>query len=102
MFQRTTATEKIQALKKRIRAIQGGTSASKTISILLVLINDAQSDKSKTLTSIVSESIPHLKRGVIRDFKNIMQEHHYWQEGRWNATDFIYTFETGSQIEFFS
>lgn len=102
MFQRTTATERIQALTKRIRAIQGGTSASKTISILLVLINDAQSDKVKTLTSIVSESIPHLKRGVIRDFKNIMQEHHYWQEGRWNATDFIYTFETGSQIEFFS
>lgn len=31
-----------------------------------------------------------------------MQEHHYWQDSRWNATDSIYTFETGSQIEFFS
>lgn len=102
MFQRTTATKKIQALNKRIRAVQGGTSASKTISILLVLIHESQSDKSKTLTSIVSESIPHLKRGVIRDFKNIMQEHHYWDNSCWNATDFIYTFETGSQIEFFS
>lgn len=50
----------------------------------------------------MSESIPHLKRGAIRDFKNIMQEHHYWKDSNWNATDMIYNFETGSQIEFFS
>lgn len=50
----------------------------------------------------MSESIPHLKRGAIRDFKNIMKEHNYWREKQWNATDSIYTFETGSQIEFFS
>ncbi len=37
----------------------------------------------------------------MRDFKNIMQEH-YWKESSWNATDSIYTFETGSKIEFFS
>jgi phage terminase large subunit len=89
-------------LKKRIRAVAGGTSASKTISIILWLINLAQSDKEKTLTSIVSESMPHLKKGAMRDFKNIMSEHHYWKDERWNATDSIYTFETGSQIEFFS
>jgi phage terminase large subunit len=69
---------------------------------LLYLIAYAQTDKVKTLTSVVSESIPHLKRGVIRDFKNIMQSHYYWKEVNWNATDSIYTFETGSQIEFFS
>ena len=89
-------------LKQRIRAVQGGSSASKTISIILFLIALAQTDKVKTLTSICSESIPHLKRGAIRDFKNIMQEHRYWSESRWNATDSIYTLETGSQIEFFS
>jgi phage terminase large subunit len=89
-------------MKARIRAVQGGSSASKTISILLCLIALAQSDKKKTLTSIVSESIPHLKRGVIRDFKNILQDHHYWDDKRWNATNSIYTFETGSEIEFFS
>lgn len=80
----------------------GGTSASKTISILLLLIDLAQRDKKPTLTSVVSESIPHLKRGAMRDFKRIMQEHRYWNDDRWNATDSIYTFETGSQIEFFS
>lgn len=89
-------------MNKRIRAVQGGTSASKTISILLALIHFAQSDKVPTLTSVVAESIPHLKRGALRDFKNILKEHKYWQESAWNATDSIYTFETGSQIEFFS
>lgn len=102
MFSETTALKKIARLNKKIRAVQGGTSASKTISILLYLIARAQTDKEKTLTSVVSESIPHLKRGALRDFKNIMQTHRYWKDSAWNATDSIYTFETGSQIEFFS
>src|SRR6266404_683524 len=102
MFQLTSATQKIAKFQKRIRAVQGGTSASKTISILLLLINAAQSDKTPTLTSIVSESFPHLKRGVMRDFIQIMEQHHYFKADRWNKTDFIYTFETGSKIEFFS
>ena len=102
MFAVTTATEKIKALDKKIRAVQGGTSASKTISILIYLIAMCQSDEEKTLTSVVSESMPHLKKGAMRDFKNIMQTHHYWKDNAWNATDSIYTFETGSQLEFFS
>ena len=102
-FSVTTAVQKIAAMTARIRVVQGGTSASKTISILLYFINAAQSDKkAKTVTSIVSESVPHLKRGAMRDFKNIMQEQHYWRDANWNATDSIYTFETGSIIEFFS
>lgn len=102
MYTATTATRKIMQLTKRIQIIAGGTSASKTISNLLKLIHLSQTDKTPKLTSIVSESFPHLKRGAMRDFKNIMQTHRYWQEERWNATDFIYTFETGSKIEFFS
>lgn len=102
MFQLTSATTKIGQLQKRIRAVQGGTSASKTVSILLLLIHAAQSDKVPTLTSIISESFPHLKRGVMRDFLQIMEQHHYFKDDRWNKTDFIYTFETGSKIEFFS
>lgn len=102
MYQMTSATRKIMALNKRIRAVQGGTSASKTISILLYLIHLAQSDKKPTLTSIVSESFPHLKRGAIRDFISIMEEHNYFVPNRWNKTDYVYTFETGSKIEFFS
>lgn len=102
MYKVTTATKKILKMNKRIRAVQGGTSASKTISILLYLINKAQSDDKPTLTSIVSESFPHLKRGAMKDFLSIMSEHGYFKEDRWNKTDFTYTFETGSKIEFFS
>lgn len=102
MYQKTSAYKKIKNLKKRIKAIPGGSSASKTVSILMYLIALAQSDKEKTLTSVCSESIPHLKRGAIRDFRNIMETHKYWNDKLWNQTDSIYTFETGSQIEFFS
>jgi len=98
----TTATKKIQKLDKRIRAVQGGTSASKTISILLYLVDAAQRDKSPTITSIVSESFPHLKRGVMRDFLNFMQEHQIYKDDSWNRTDYTYMFENGSKIEFFS
>lgn len=115
-FTITTAVKKVAKLKKRIRAVQGGTSASKTISILMYLIAKAQGDFEEvkndkgelikkvkpTLTSIVSESFPHLKRGVMRDFLNIMQTQGYYDENRWNRTDFTYEFETGSKIEFFS
>lgn len=97
----TTATHKLQKLTKRIRGVSGGTSASKTVSIILILIDYAQSHRNQ-LISIVSESFPHLKRGAIRDFSSIMQEQGYWKEQAWNKTDYIYTFETGSIIEFFS
>lgn len=102
MYQETTALNKIAEMQSKIRLIQGGTAAGKTIATLLYLIAMAQTDKKKTLTSVVSESIPHLKRGALRDFKNIMQDHKYWKDSNWNGTDMIYTFETGSQLEFFS
>jgi len=101
-FKETTATKRIKNLEKRIRIAQGGTGASKTISILLYLIAKAQTDKTSTLTSVVSESFPHLKRGAIRDFLTIMQEHKYFNDDRWNRSDHTYTFETGSKVEFFS
>src|SRR3990167_4868439 len=102
MFSQTSATVKITKLSKRIRAIPGGTSASKTISILLYLIALAQSDKRQTLTSVVAESFPHLRRGAMRDFLMILKDHSYFKDARWDITNSIYTFETGSQIEFFS
>ena len=102
MYLQTQATTRIANLSKRIRAVQGGTSASKTVSIILYLIALAQSDEKPTLTSIVSESFPHLKKGAIRDFLDIMMTHQYFKDTRWNKTDYTYTFETGSKIEFFS
>jgi phage terminase large subunit len=101
MFQQTTATRKLANLRKRIRVVAGGTSASKTISIILLLIDYAQSTEGKII-SIVSESMPHLKKGAMRDFLGIMQAHGYFKKDRWNKTDSVYTFEGNSIIEFFS
>ena len=102
MYSLTQATKKVMSLKKRVRAVQGGTSASKTVSIILYLIALSQSDKKPKLTSIVSESFPHLRRGAMRDFLQIMKEHKYFDDKLWDRTNYVYTFETGSQIEFFS
>lgn len=101
-FIRTTATNKLLKLRKRIRVVAGGTSAGKTISILQILIDYAMSNDGK-LISVVSESFPHLRRGSMRDFLNIMQEHGYYDvAGEWSKTDFTFTFTNGSKIEFFS
>lgn len=102
IYAKTTAYQKIKKLNKRIRAIPGGTSASKTVSILLYLIASAQCDTVPTLTSIVAESFPHLRRGAMRDFLLIMKSHNYFNDALWDKTNSTYNFETGSQIEFFS
>jgi len=63
MFKRTTATNKVLGLKKRTKIVQGGTSASKTYSILAVLIDKAIRTPNLEI-SVVAESIPHLRRGA--------------------------------------
>jgi phage terminase large subunit len=93
--------QKILKLRKRLKIIQGGTAAGKTIAILLILIDKAQCEKGK-IYSVVSETLPHLKKGAIRDFLSIMEGHKYYKDKDWNRTDFIYTFHTGTKIEFFS
>ena len=80
--------------------MSGGTSASKTISILIWLIDYAQSVRDEVIT-IVGESAPHLDLGAIRDFKNIMVAHGYWDDNSWLAGK-KYSFTTGSVIEFIS
>lgn len=100
-FKDTTATKKIFQLQKRIRAVAGGTSASKTISILVWLIDYAQSTQNEVI-SVVSESYPHLEKGSMLDFENIMKAQGYWEDARWHKTKHTYTFETGTKLEFFS
>lgn len=101
MYKKTMAVDKILALRRRLRILQGGSSAGKTIAVLLILIDRAQTEKGK-LFSVVSETLPHLKKGAIRDFLNIMEGHGYYKDANWNRTDYIYTFETGTRLEFFS
>lgn len=101
LFQNTQATQKIFQLKKRIRAVSGGTSASKTISILVWLIDYGQSTKDEVMT-VVAESYPHLNLGAMRDFKNIMVAHGYWNDKAWNESSHTYTFPDKTILEFIS
>lgn len=101
MFQSTTAIKKLHALKKRKKVIQGGTSAGKTFGILPILID--RCIRTPLLeTSVVSESIPHLRRGAMKDFLKIMIATGRYRDGQWNRSSLKYTFTNGSYIEFFS
>ena len=101
MLKRTTAINKILALKKRIKIIQGGTSAGKTFGILPILIDKA-AKKGGLEISVVAESIPHLRRGALRDFLKVMKWTNRFVDDRFNKSLLKYEFANGSFIEFFS
>ena len=101
MLTQTTAQNKIRNLKKRVRIVQGGTSSSKTFSIIPLLIQYAIQTPNSEI-SIVAESIPHLRRGAIKDFIKIMQWTSNFKDDNWNKSNLIYNFSNGSYIEFFS
>ena len=84
---------------KRRALNEGGTASSKTWSVLQLLIIIAQEAKKPLLISVVSESLPHLKRGAIRDFFNILDEPPDTNT-RYNKTENWYSFGKG-RIEFF-
>jgi phage terminase large subunit len=79
---------------------EGGSRSSKSYSIIQLLCGIAKREPNKRI-SIVSHSLPHIKRGAFRDFKLIMQEIGWWNEEQWRATDFVFTFANGSYIELF-
>jgi phage terminase large subunit len=68
---------------------------------LPILVDQAAKTELKEI-SVVSESIPHLRRGAIKDFKKIMFETGRWRAEGWNSTLLTYRFSNGSFIEFFS
>jgi phage terminase large subunit len=97
----TTALKKLLRLKKRIKVVRGGTSASKTFSILPILIDRAIKTPNLEI-SVVSESIPHLRRGALKDFLKIMMALGRYNDNQFNKSTLKYTFGNGSYIEFFS
>jgi phage terminase large subunit len=101
MLQTTSAQKKIGKMRKRVRIVRGGTSSSKTFSIIPMLITYAVQNPRVEI-SIVAESIPHLRRGAIRDFLKIMQMVGMYKEQNWNKSSLTYTFSNEAFIEFFS
>ncbi len=95
----TTGFRKITGMKGRIRAVFGGASASKTYSVIPLLINEAMSSPNKQIT-VVSDTMPNLKGGAMRDFESIMKSFKRWKRDRWKSTISKYEFANGSFVEF--
>lgn len=79
---------------------QGGTRSGKTYSIMQLLILLATLSDNEI--SIVSKTLPHIKRGVLRDFKKIMLDQLIFNEKDFNKSELIYQFSDKTFIEFFS
>lgn len=84
----------------RFVSSRGGTRSGKTYAALEAVYKLACCDATPTITSVVSETFPHLKRGAIRDFQNVLGD--WWDESCWSRGESIYTLPNGSVIEFFS
>ena len=101
MFTQTQAVKRLRNLDSRIKIVRGGSSAGKTIAILMILIDYAIKNNYREI-SIVAESVPHLRRGALKDFLNILKGTNRYDERKFNKTTLKYEFSTGSYIEFFS
>lgn len=100
----TTGTKKIQQAILEptfYKVVQGGASASKTFSIMILLIGYAESYPNSLIT-VAGMTYNHLATGTMRDLKKILQETNRWVGDNFNKANKIYTFENGSQIEFLS
>jgi phage terminase large subunit len=86
--------------KYRVIANQGSTRSGKTYSICQLLGLLIGHNESKSI-SIVSPSLPHLKRGARRDFLQILEDAGIYSDEQFNKTDNVYHFPNGSYVEFF-
>jgi len=100
-FTYTSAIKRLRTLKKRIKVVPGGTSAGKTYGILPILIDRAIKTPLLEI-SVVSESIPHLRKGALKDFLKIMKATNRYIDANFNRTLLTYSFTNGSYMEFFS
>jgi phage terminase large subunit len=94
----------------RVIANQGSTRSSKTFSLSQLMIDIASGGINQITgkkygrkeISIVSPSLPHLKKGARKDVLCNLEAQQIFSENDFNRTDQIYTFpSTGSYIEFF-
>jgi phage terminase large subunit len=94
--------QNLKAHKSGYRYIinQGSARSSKTYS-LLQLMEYIQRNERGQLISIVAQTLPHLRRGAIRDFLNIMTTNQLFIPENWSKGNLTYTFND-TIIEFFS
>lgn len=85
---------------KRYIIHQGGTSSGKTWSILQYLA--VLASKYRLVITVVSQTLPHLKKGAMRDLRNILTEEgtEFYEEENLSSNSFTFI-KTGTIIEFF-
>jgi phage terminase large subunit len=86
-------------MKARKRVVQGGTSAGKTHGIIPIEI-DYAIKHPRILTTFVAESIPAVKSGCVKIFRDVMEDTNRWSNDNWLGNPMQYTFSNGSIIEF--
>lgn len=89
----------------RLIANKGGTRSGKTYSLVSLFVSVAVNSIKKRVIDIVSESLPHLKRGALNDIEDILSNEGMTEDVDYtlNRSDHVYTFtSSGTQIRFFS
>jgi phage terminase large subunit len=84
----------------RIIVNQGGTRSGKTFSLTQYLICLALTGKYSI--SVCSVAFPHLRKGAMRDWRKIMEDYKLYDPSAHMKTEQLYTYPTGSYVEFFS
>ena len=98
-WQPTTCFNKILGLEKRIKAIYGGSSSGKTFNVLAKLYQDAVDTPGERIT-VASNTLANLKKGAVRDLRNILLSRDAWKPECWKKSESIYELKNGSIIEF--
>lgn len=99
MFKVTTSVRKMLSIKPKNKAIQGATSSGKTYGIIPILYDRALATPN-TLITIVAETVPSLKDGVVKIFQDFMFEEGRWRDECWLGNPMQYTLPNRSKIQF--
>lgn len=87
--------------KVRIICLKGGTRSGKTWAVMQLLDYIGRRSKKKRVMSVVSETMPHLKKGAMRDFEGMLTDENAWNRAKWHDTDKVYNYGK-AKLEFFS
>lgn len=98
----TKTLDAYQSGEYTIISNMGGTRSGKTYSVMQLLYYILIGKSENLMISVVSRTLPHLKRGCIRDFENILDSVQRVGLVDVNKSDYIYTFTNNNRIEFFS
>lgn len=96
-----TAKKTFQAIQAGYPVVvnEGSARSGKTYGEIQIGIHKARDENKRV--SVVSHSLPHIKRGAYRDFREIMEYMQLWSDNNFSYTDFIYEFPKGGYVELF-